>query len=85
VWSPGVPLTPLKHAFDLFSKDKKRQRYKNPFLLLSKVHVGQSGRERRKEKKLVAITSNSPPLMAYKIKNLREKEFWAIWGQLLRC
>jgi len=62
VWSPGVPSTPLKHAFDLFSKDKERQMYKNPFLLLSKIHVGQSGRERRKEvkkeRKLVAITSN---------------------------
>ena len=46
--SPGVPSTPLKHAFDLFSKDKERQKYKNPFLLLSKFHVGQG--ERGKEK-----------------------------------
>jgi len=29
----------------------------------------------RRKRKLVAVTSNIPPLMAYKIKNLREKEF----------
>jgi len=59
VWSPEVPSTPLKHALDLFSIDKERQRYKNRFLLLSKVHVGQSGREKKEQRKFVAITITS--------------------------
>ena len=52
VWSLGIPSTPLKYALDLFSKEKERQRYKNPCLFLSKVHVRQSGREKKEQKKV---------------------------------
>jgi len=49
--SSKAPTTPLKHAFDLFSKDKEKQRYKNPFFLLSKFYVGQGEREERKNRR----------------------------------
>ena len=53
VGSSGVPLAPLKHAFDLLKKDKERQRYKNPILLLSMFHEGQG--ERGKERILLPL------------------------------
>jgi len=50
------------------------------------VGQGERGKEKveKKESYCQYFNSNNPPLMAYKIKNLREKEFWAIWGQILK-
>jgi len=37
--APKAPSSLLKHDFDLFSKDKKEKKYKNPFHLPSKFYV----------------------------------------------